>query len=144
MRRSRRTNDKKKEDFYSLSHFTRFSLAFLLSAKSNSSFCQVFSSKPWNEVESFQRKSVWCDDSSALQILIAVCVGEWRNYRIGQLHKFHHIVVDVLRALIHDFVDRRFLVPRSRHDVLVVGWNVTAEHWRSFFRLKWRREKCWV
>lgn len=68
---------------------------------------------------------------------IAVRIGEWRcSRRLRQLHEFHHVVVDRLRALIYDLVDCRFFVARTRHDVLVVGGNVTAQHRGCFFWLK--------
>lgn len=59
----------------------------------------------------------------------------WRCTRLEWLN----ILVGVIRALIYDFVDCRFLITRSRHDVLVVCRNVAAEHRRGFLRLEYAR-----
>lgn len=57
-----------------------------------------------------------------LQDLIAVCVvGEWRCHGSGRRCKLREVPIGVLRALIQNFVDRRFLVAGARDDVLVVG-----------------------
>lgn len=125
-----------------LSHFTQF-LSVLLSANWSWNFLSS-SDVAWTVVKMFKGKiksDVMMILCRFLQSSIAVCVGEWWGHRLRQRQWLHQILVVGLRALIHDFIDCRFLITRARHDVLVVGWNVTAQHWRSFFWLRGKNIK---
>jgi hypothetical protein len=61
------------------------------------------------------------DDSVFTKISSAARGDGGCRSRLHRSHKLGDVFFDGLRALIHDFVDCRFLVARSRHDVLVIG-----------------------
>ena len=42
----------------------------------------------------------------------------------------------ITNSLVNDFIDYGFLVTGTSNNVLVIGWNVTAEHWGVLFRLE--------